>query len=445
MNADHVEFDTKKFSPHWNIPKDLRGQIFVAGVSHDGSEIYYSLNFNERVVDYCKVKTSSYRSAFARYLSDNLSVQDLPYGVTSHESLTSEFMYPHEGLKFRSNGNIAVAMHNVGFIRIINFEDRFVSNYPEGKDFRPIMISATNNLSDDQSRYYYSISSMDHRLRQCHDRETLVPTEVVSCDHNFTDHRSICHMEVREPFHEVKITPSNEKLILTEAAMVTPCKPPVDQAGLFENPDLWTDYKSSGLYTTNLSMVDIESSHISSLAFDKTPGHIEFSLTNPDEFYLSCHNLSRAYGKMILHGPGSLTKIRIDGQKLIVKNSYQDNQFFRITSHKVIRYKSRSYIVVTAYPNKLYVLEDGSMDLVKVVELFPHSPIVRDSLHFSNSYSYLPLWIESSNCNRYIIMASNSYCHFYDLEKDELSGIAGYSFNNDLIGTAHLTNLDCRN
>ena len=92
------------------------------------------------------------------------------------------------------------------------------------------------------------------------------------------------------------------------------------------------------------------------------PAHVEFDPKDPHLLYVSCHNMGLHACSNILFGPGALARYRICGGRLIREGVFTCANFYRITSHKLVRLWGRDLIAVTVYPNRLQLIDAATME-----------------------------------------------------------------------------------
>lgn len=439
---NNVEFTSRPLPTEWNIPTRLTGRILVGGLYEWRDECYYIIDFDNRIIRNCRIEVSDYVKEMAQFFEKTLSVGDLPYGSRSHRDAVFHFVQPHEGFCL-TNGVVVVAMHNASYMRLIDFEKEEVSHFSHANGFSTEMLSATNSMNKSMDSIFYSVTDMEQRVRKYKGQAKNLDTQVRVLSSSLNNSEVICKLRSIEAIHEVKICPDENFILLTEFCLTTPCKLPPAADGIFDNYQSWRDYEAHGLHKSNLYLVDRHNRNSCSIPVnDKTPGHIEFSDVDDNRFYLSCHNLSKGHGKLILHGEGNLTVGSIQSGKPELVGTYSDPKFYRVTSHKVFQYGDAKLIAATVYPNRLYVMSDPDLEVLQDVVLYPHEPIERGRLHFSNLQPHMPIWLETSDDGRYVVLVSNEYIYVYDLALKRLESHRGYSFNGSFIGTAHITNLN---
>ncbi|MDC6382022.1 hypothetical protein BW687_017785 [Pseudomonas graminis] len=439
--ADKAIFSAKKFPDIWQVPKDLTGKLFIGGLK-DGAECYYQIDFGQRVINSCIVDVGGYVSEFSRFIEANLKSARYPYGCTTSEELAYSFVAPHEALSL-PDGRVVVAMHNCSFAREIDFGQQQVGSISEHSSFTPTMMSAQNSLDRATGDYLYAMTDMVQRFRSYGGDQLELDTELYSLPTNWSSSKRLASFKTLEAIHEVKQTPDPKYVALTEFCLAARAVSPQVETDPFVDPGLWSRYESEGLYTNQMYLIDKTTGSIDKkkVGFN-TPGHVEFSRAHPDKFFLSCHNLSKARGKLILHGNATLLAGTIKGGIISFVDSYSPATLHRLTTHKLFSFKKERYIVLSAYPNKFHILREDSLELFREEKLYEHEPVPTSGLHFCTLLGHMPIWIETSDNGRYVILVSNELIYFYDMQDRKLRHVEGYNHHGKFFITAHMTNFN---
>lgn len=439
--SQEVRFSDMAFPQDWDVPSDCMGQLLVGGLEAGVREAYYLLDFDNHQVRYCSIDISAYAHGMTRFLESSIAAEHLPYGIRSHDSFVYNFAQPHEGLRLE-DGRIVIGMHNASYFRELSFEQQHAGTFQSDAAFRPVMLSAQNSLSADGTLYFYAQTSLEDRLRRYVDRSIPLRTQV-SCANVATGAvRKVGELSTGEAVHEAKLTPDESRIMLTEFSLVARANPPESRERPFEDVASWAGYESGGLDESNLYCVDRDTGHHAAMRVSaRTPGHIEFSAVEPDRFYLSCHNLSKAHGKVILHGTGELIAGRVAGTAMEECHRLTSDEVFRVTSHKVYEYGGSHRIALTVFPNRLYILSDPELRIIENVQLFPHECIPAHGLYFCTLLPHMPIWLDASDNKRYVILVANQSVYLFDQQTSTLRSFQGYSYAGNFAGTAHVTNL----
>jgi hypothetical protein len=439
--TDSAAFFEKSFPADWPIPGDLTGRIFIGGL-RENSECYYLIDFSERTIKSCIVCIDSYVSTFTKYIEQNLACSHFPYACISSAAVAYSFVLPHEALEL-PDGRVVVGMHNCSYAREIEFSQRQVGHMSEQDAFIPRMMSAQNSLDRVNGDYLYSMTDMHQRMRVYGGEQLELDTELYAVDTAWKSPRKLASLQTLEAIHEVKQSPDSSYAVLTEFCLAARRAAPAVEGDPFADPSLWGEYEAAGLQANRIYLVDKTSGVVTAKEVNgKTPGHIEFSRTDPERFYLSCHNLSKAHGKLILHGEAMLLSGSIREGDLQFCSHYRPTGLYRLTSHKLFSYQGENYIVLSAYPNRFHIIREGSLQLLRDEQLFEHEPIAAIGLHFCTLLGHMPIWIETSDNGRYVLLVSNELIYIYDMQSHALSHLRGYSHHGLFTGTAHLTNFN---
>lgn len=439
--TDSAQFDEKPFPSHWHLPEDLTGRIFIGGL-WENRECYYLIDFAQKLIKSCAVQVDSYVSALSGYIEKHLAPDQYPYACGSSKAVAYCFVQPHEALEL-SDGRVVVGMHNCSYAREIDFSQHHVGHVSEHNDFIPRMMSAQNSLDRDTGEYLYTMTDMQQRLRAYGTGPQELDSELYALDTGWKSPRKLASLRTLEALHEVKQSPDPRYLVLTEFCLAANVRPPSPEGDPFANPAQWQAYQAGGLQANRIYLVDKSTGQsCAQIVPAGTPGHIEFSRSDPARFYLSCHNLSKAHGKLILHGEATLQAGTVREGVLSLGDHYQPEALYRLTSHKLFSYQGEHYIVLSAYPNRFHIVRESSLQCIRDEQLFAHESIATQGLHFCTLLGHMPLWIETSDNGRYVLLVSNELIYVYDMQHRSLRHVRGYSHHGGFSGTAHLTNFN---
>ncbi|MFJ4388687.1 hypothetical protein [Pseudomonas soli] len=439
--TDSAHFDERPFPSDWHLPDDLTGRIFIGGL-RENRECYYLIDFAQKLIKSCIVQVDSYVSALSGYIEKQLVPDQYPYACGSSNAVAYCFVQPHEALELE-DGRVVVGMHNCSYAREIEFSQRHVGHVSEQDGFVPRMMSAQNSLDRDTGEYLYTMTDMQQRLRAYGAGPQELDTELYALDTCWQSPRKLASLHTLEALHEVKQSPDPRYLVLTEFCLAANVRPPCPEGDPFADPMHWQAYQAGGLQANRIYLVDKSTGQSQAqLVAAGTPGHIEFSRTDPSRFYLSCHNLSKAHGKLILHGQATLIAGTIREGVLNLEDQYRPKGLYRLTSHKLFIYQGEHYIVLSAYPNRFHIVRERTLQRTRDEQLFEHESIAPQGLHFCTLLGHMPLWIETSDNGRYVLLVSNELIYVYDMRHRTLRHVRGYSHHGAFSGTAHLSNFN---
>lgn len=223
-----------------------------------------------------------------------------------------------------------------------------------------------------------------------------------------------------EGLHEVKCSPDGKYVLLTEFCLQAIGKVPQIQLDNYtwKGYQEWNNYEKLGLKETKLSAISIDGENIDNIEpRGLVPGHVEFSNLNENKFYLSCHAMSKANGKVVLHEQGVLEECIYEDGVIKSQRYFSAPDFIRLTSHKIFEYNGKSYIAITGYPNYLFLFEDDTFEVIKKIKLFDCDTIDISRMHVCTLDDRTPLWLDTSDNGKYIILISNKLIYIYIILK----------------------------
>lgn len=143
-----------------------------------------------------------------------------------------------------------------------------------------------------------------------------------------------------------------------------------------------------------------------------TPAHVEFDANDQSIFYVSCHNMSKLGNSMVLHGPGMIVKYQYKNGRIRELGSYSEEDFNRITTHKIFYYEEKSFLAVSGYPNYLYILDGATMELVKKIKLFEAEyPVVfQEGLFQCIGNRNAPLYLQVNEEGTKVYLVNSDTC-----------------------------------
>lgn len=118
----------------------------------------------------------------------------------------------------------------------------------------------------------------------------------------------------------------------------------------------------------NIRVLSLEKSqeHLWQIEHSK-PGHFEISKNG--YIYLSCHNLFFMNGKNYFVGPAAIIKLKIEKDIINVIGKFQHPKGLRFTSHAVFDKNGRDYLCTFGYPNRLFLIDGESMNLISARDM----------------------------------------------------------------------------
>ncbi|MGM5483199.1 MAG: hypothetical protein ACQESF_07070, partial [Nanobdellota archaeon] len=176
---------------------------------------------------------------------------------------------------------------------------------------------------------------------------------------------------------------------------------------------------------SKIFVYDIENKHTTIYhTSGSVAGHIEKS---GDVIYVSNHNFKRNKegNGLVFLDPAYIDKFEINNKKLVHKGVFKDNRGFRFTSHKILEYNGKKYIVTVGQPNRLFIVdaEDMSLKHYDIIgkDIFPKGVDPKKYLNENQNKikdMIRPVEITENGAN--IILISNSYIVIYSFIKKRI-------------------------
>lgn len=149
------------------------------------------------------------------------------------------------------------------------------------------------------------------------------------------------------------------------------------------------------------------------------PAHFEID-ESEDMIYISSHNfvtLDRRY----YIWPAAIDKYKIIGNKLEKISTFEDDKWYRYTSHRVFDYNWKKYLVTIWQPNRLFVVDANKMKIIYTYDLWDGFLSQEENARcFLNSYTWYS-FVAIEVLNNWILMLVSDYdIVFFDIEKKEI-------------------------
>lgn len=175
-----------------------------------------------------------------------------------------------------------------------------------------------------------------------------------------------------------------------------------------------------------------------------TPAHFEIDpVTNT--IYTSSHNFIIVQGAFIYYEPAVIDKFKLIDNHLELVGSFQYQDGYRYTSHRVFYYKEKSYICTFAQPNRLMIIDASNMELVFYEDIDDNSLSEAEDpflyVNTENSSNEI-VTIETSANGEYILFISLQYIYIYDFEKRKIC--ERFSYHSVFSGNMDLSDYQLR-
>ncbi len=376
------------------------------------------------------------------YLDKNLHV--IPYGFPDKKSLIPYFLQPHSYL-FDLEGNAYIFFKQAPYFRKIYKDGRsvflgFVANLDDA-----YIYPSTAHMSSDGHTITLARNKLCDRIEKYNQKRTTLDYEILRYDtrqDRFTILTTIRN-SLLDTIHQVSVSPLGA--IVCVDMNLEPERAAYET--IYADNGAWSkeNIKTYAAFHFPCSQISVSCPQRGdeySLSIcrpqSQTAAHIEWGHT-PNEFFVSCHNMSKYQTNIIIHGPGEIEKYRIEGKTVRKIASYTAPNFYRITSFQALLLGNRPALVTTVYPNKLLFLDQQDMSVIKEVILFDAQDFKTPFICPKETESVLFLSVDSQNG---LIHASGGK-NIYTIRLDDfcLINTTHIEDNRQTVITAHINPL----
>lgn len=165
------------------------------------------------------------------------------------------------------------------------------------------------------------------------------------------------------------------------------------------------------------------------------PAHFEIDEKNGHVF-TSSHNFV-IFDKTYFVGPAAIDKFAVKDGELEKRGTFTNEKAYRFTTHRVFRYKNKSYVCSFGQPNRLYFIDGDSMELLYFDDIGEDVLSNREDVcDFLNSEhlenSAVLKTIEVSPDGAVLFLLGHDYVYFYSFpERKIISKLDYRSFELD--------------
>lgn len=343
----------------------------------------------------------------------------LPGSVSHRNFVTSQMPGPHT---CHISPQEKLFTINTFYQYILNMETGEVALIPVNFAETPQLYAASGGFSPDYQYWYFARWPLTETIELKNGERSRVNCEIGRIRISDNHCEIIYSLEYYDEIHQLTASPDNRFLVL--ATFRKNLRVPYPDESMEANPEGYRKSHEAGIECTEMVTIDLaEGRHWFSKIPVPLPGHFEFDLQEPNTFYVSAHNMGiNKAAAVIIEGPAAIFKMEIGQQQTVIRDSYSDKDFFRITQHMPFAYEGEQYLAVTTIPNKLDIIAVKDMSLWRRIELFPFPP-----LDFSGTgnaccpnFPDLCLCVNPSRDGRYIVLESRQEFLVYDLKEDRI-------------------------
>ncbi|MFJ8487814.1 hypothetical protein ACIRBZ_05440 [Streptomyces sp. NPDC094038] len=411
------------------------GWLLVSGLSADGRrELYKFVDLRRGRLHEVSIGIDEQRANQLAFLRGHLT-GDPPYGLDRVEDLLPYLLHPHSFLETAS-ADLVVSFKQAPYLRILSAADRHPTWSPGPSGDVTGTLSSTNCETAPDTVAFTSTDTAD-RLRRYDVPDQPLRTRLM------TYSRATGSVETRgtlpdfliDTLHQLVHSPNGYFVGVDMNLSVLPGPDGVPGASA-EGVDA-AAYATGSFPRSGFFVAD---EHLEKTQVHTPSGacaaHAEVDPDDPEVFYISCNNISKWRTQVVLHGPGTIERYRYRDGTVVREASYSDHEFLRITSQRCFRRGGRRFIAVTGYPNKLYVLDAETLELVDRIVLFEEEH--REPPFVCEKNSSAPLYLAVSPDARYVYMTGAAELFVVDLEEHAVVDRVRFCAPGSFAATAHI-------
>jgi len=412
------------------VPTECGAFIFIPAYSWNEKHYYYLIDTQTKETIRWVIDIQEAKAKLRQYMKENY---DYCWENRVLDELNFAFV-PHSSIYYKEK--IYVCSVNSFYIIVLDIK---TNTYDFIFDNEMKMISSTNVIIDDHIIYCrYNTKDRVNNVKN----KTPIPAETI--DYSLVDktYKIINTYECVNIIHSVSMT-SNKQYIISVSTTADPNYPFVeDSKKMYQDKNYMRKMLDDGLMKSQLHIYDMEKGAFKIVDLHDCPAHIEHDPHNPNICYISSHALGVNIidGFVYSVGHSNIHKLHLSEESQIVQ-SYGEQDFLRIPSHKLFSYNGKNLIAVTVFPQQIHIIDYDTMTIYKKIKLdndvqlvdfsdgvfkFPRVDKTPFSVHPINESSYMyfvggksiKLFNYETNATECIIM--------HNLRKDPIS-VLGHS------------------
>lgn len=387
-------------------------KLFVAGLLNDNfNEAYYIIDLEKKESFEIVVDNTAQKQVLLEMLNSQFKNRVLPYGTPSKELFLPYLINPHSC--FKVGNKMLIFMLQAHFFREIDINSlENCAILLKKENASDVIFSASSIGNIEDQKIYLSVNSSNDRADIYNGIKKEMGFEFLLYDvkKRKFEHCKKVDSGLIDNMHQVGYS---DKGFLVSLDMNISVNVDVNKMPDLSNETMRLMYHKAAFPKGKLFLWDMNEKKM--LFIDPplcTPAHVEFDVHDQSIFYVSCHNMSKFKGNMVLHGPGAIVKYRYSRGCLEQLNVFTDATFNRITTHKVFFYNGDTFLAVTGYPNFLYIIRADTMSLVTKIKLFEaESPIdYSNGLHVCTGNRNAPLYLQVNSEGTHVFLVNSNTC-----------------------------------
>lgn len=228
------------------------------------------------------------------------------------------------------------------------------------------ILSTTNWFDKHTHELWFASWPADDTVRRIIDPQGKANVSIWKQSFSNGDLQRVWQGNFGDALHQISLSPDRRFLVLTELGLYsreTVC-------AVAKGQNVTSGEKTTGreLLPSEILILNLETGDEWRLPV-MTAGHVEFDPSEPDICYVSCHNIGLIGVKVGIFGSGIIKKLRLGKDGPMIEGEFTHPDFHRITTHIVFRYRGKTLIGVSGYPDKVFLVDASTMKLFKIMEL----------------------------------------------------------------------------
>ncbi len=356
-------------------------------------------------------------------LEKNIPSEFIPFGL-SHKAYYDNYLMSLHTAQLSTQKSLFVCIgdfYNGFYVPVIDTRSDQVNIFPDNFEDPLMQYSCTGDFTPDNKHWMFIRWPFQDSLDILSGKRELARCEIGRVLMSDLSSEIIYKLDNIDRIHQITCSPDGRHVVFSPFRWEMNL--PYPDSPMTEDLEGYRKSHESGMKTDELITVDLKlNRHWRTKIPVPVTAHFEFDPFDPSVFYLSSHHFHPIDGNVILEGSACLFKMRIRNGETVIDEQYSDDQFFRMSQHVPFEYEGRVLVAVTNFPNKLDLIDAGSMTLWRRIELFPAEPV--DCSKTGNVIC--PVYPEScfsinpSRDGKYIVLESPGNFSVYSLDEDRL-------------------------
>jgi len=433
-NLINVSREVYDFPFEVNLPKECCEKIFIPSFSVECQHYYFLVDFAEHKITCWSINLKQIEEDLKARI-EQADKEVVPWNQELDRFLSAIY-FAHSAKYY--DGKIYVSFIDGNFILCLNVDDdNYELIYDKENEGLNKIYSSTNMLYDDE--IYFSRWRIEESFQHVKNYDIPVNLEIGKYSLITKKFEVFDTFEGPDDIHTTFITKDKENLIIVEMTQDPNIRYP--KPGEEYTDEEMVKILNGGLRNSDLITYNFKSGKYHKLSIPNGPAHIEFDLDDDNIYYLSSHNLSTNNDKLCAYGTSRIDKVKVEDGKSIVIDSYEGEDFYRIPSHKLLKYNGKKLIVCPVFPNRIHIVDADTMQIYKKIQIGK----TKASVDFSKGpFDYpasmkdkTPYTIYPVQGTSYLYLISLWNVTIYDFENETKVATVGYNLDKPLIAMGH--------